>query len=102
MTKYIIPEEGKDWVLRTLDDNWRVYKSRVKSRCFTKYDNDEDRIRSKPPNIPLEQFKVLLKYWSDESVQKKATKCTASRSYVTDTHAVGRTSFAQLRNEMVC
>ncbi|KAL8094209.1 hypothetical protein AgCh_035912 [Apium graveolens] len=22
-TKYIIPEEGKDWVLKTLDDNWR-------------------------------------------------------------------------------
>ncbi|KAL8156690.1 hypothetical protein AgCh_001696 [Apium graveolens] len=56
MTKYIIPEEGKYWVLKTLDDNWRVYKSRVKSRCFKKFDNDMDRIKSKPANIPLNLF----------------------------------------------
>ncbi|KAK1373229.1 hypothetical protein POM88_029422 [Heracleum sosnowskyi] len=99
-TEYIIPEEGKYWVLKTLDDNWRVYKSHIKARCFTKYDNDEDRLKSKPPTIPLQQFKVLLKYWSDESVQEKAAKCQASRKNVTDTHKAGRTSFAQLRSQM--
>lgn len=88
-------------MLKTLDDNWRVYKSRVKSRCFTKFDNDEERLNSKPPTIPLEQFKVLLKYWSNELVQEKAAKCQESRKHVTDTHTAGRTSFAQLRSKMV-
>lgn len=52
-TKYIIPEEGKDWVMKSLDDNRSVYKSRIKSRHYSKYDNDEDRIRNKPATIPL-------------------------------------------------
>ncbi|KAL8121437.1 hypothetical protein AgCh_018240 [Apium graveolens] len=99
-TKYIIPEEGKNWVLKMLDDNWRVYKSRVKSRCFKKFDNDRDRIKSKPANIPLEQFMVMLKYWSDEAVQDKDENNIANRKKVTDTHTVGHTSFTQLRNKM--
>lgn len=100
-TKYIIPEEGRDWVLKTLDDNWRVYKSRVKSKHYNKYKNDEERIRNKPATIPLEQFKVLMKYWSDEAIQKRASKNLANRKKVTDTHTAGRTSFAQIRSEMV-
>ncbi|KAL8094205.1 hypothetical protein AgCh_035908 [Apium graveolens] len=98
--KYIILEEGKYWVLKTLDDNWRVYKSRVKSRYFKKFYNDRDRVKSKHVNIPLEQFMVILKYWSDEDVQDKVEKNVANRKKVTDTHIVGRTSFAQLCSKM--
>ncbi|XP_074340711.1 uncharacterized protein LOC141678320 isoform X2 [Apium graveolens] len=99
-TKYIIPEEGKDWVIRSLADDWRVYKSRVKSACYTKFDTDAERMKNRPANIPVEQFKVLLKYWSDESVKKKAETNKKNRKNVTDTHTAGRTSFAQIRNEM--
>ncbi|KAL8094206.1 hypothetical protein AgCh_035909 [Apium graveolens] len=37
---------------------------------------DRDRIKNKPPNIPLEQLMVILKYWSDQAVQDKAEKYT--------------------------
>ncbi|KAL8094211.1 hypothetical protein AgCh_035914 [Apium graveolens] len=60
-----------------------------------------DRIKSKPAKIPLEQFMVILKYWSDEAVQDKAEKNVANRKKVTDTHTVGRISFAQLRSKML-
>ena len=80
--RYIIPDEGKDWVLRTLDDNWRVYKSRIKSRCFKKFNNDRDRIKSKPANIPLEQFMALLRYWNDYFVEEKAGKNIANRKKI--------------------
>lgn len=33
-------------------------------------------------------------------MREKAAKCTANRKHVTDTHSVGRTSFAQLRSKM--
>ncbi|XP_074325248.1 uncharacterized protein LOC141662100 [Apium graveolens] len=59
-----------------------------------------DRIISKPANIPLEQFMVILKYWSDEAVQDKAEKNVANRKKVTYTHTAGRTIFAQLRSKM--
>ncbi|KAL8094216.1 hypothetical protein AgCh_035919 [Apium graveolens] len=93
-----VPEEEKNGWWEYV--KW-VYKSRVKSRYFKKFDNDMDRIIRKPAKIPLEQFMVILKYWSDEAMQEKARKNVANRKNVTDTHTVGRTSFAQLRSKMV-
>ncbi|KAL8094203.1 hypothetical protein AgCh_035906 [Apium graveolens] len=51
-----------------------------------------DRIKNKPANIQLEQFMVILKYWSDKAVQDKVEKNVANRKKVTDTHNVGRTT----------
>lgn len=88
--------------MRTIGDSWRVYKSRVKSRYYTRYDNDADRIKNKPKYIPINQFNVLLQYWGDETIQEKAAKNAANRKNVIDTHTSGRMSFAQIRNTMVC
>lgn len=46
-----------------------MHKSRVKKDHYTEYDSDEKRIENRPRDIPLEDFKVLLKYWADEGVQ---------------------------------
>ncbi|XP_063939733.1 uncharacterized protein LOC135148442 [Daucus carota subsp. sativus] len=99
-TKYIIPEEGKDWVLKTICDAWRMYKSRFKAEYYTKYDNDEDRLKNRPQSIPLEKFKILLQYWGDEKIKSTAVKNANNRRKVIDTHTAGRTSFAQIRNDM--
>ncbi|KAL8107919.1 hypothetical protein AgCh_024355 [Apium graveolens] len=72
--KFIIPEEGKDWVMKIVDESWRVYKSRFKSQYYIKYDTDEDQLKNRPHHILLEQFKSLLAYWSDETVKDKARK----------------------------
>ncbi|KAL8094405.1 hypothetical protein AgCh_036076 [Apium graveolens] len=71
-TKYIILEEGKGWVLRTMAELWRIHKSRVKAEYYTKYSTDKERLQNMPASIPLEKFKVLLEYWGDEDVQTKA------------------------------
>ena len=101
-TKYVIPEEGKDWVLKTICDAWRMYKSRFKAEYYTKYDNDEERLKRRPQSIPLEKFKILLQYWGDEKIKSTAVKNANNRRRVIDTHTAGRTSFAQIRNDMVC
>lgn len=89
-------------MLKTIADAWRVYKSRIKSKYYMPYDNDDDRLRNRPAIIPLEQFKVLLQYWADEHVKEKAAKNVANRKKLIDTHTSGRTSFAQIGNNMVC
>lgn len=60
----MIDETGKKWVLRTVNDLWRVYKSRLKEKHFTPYETDEERLAHKPENIPLKQFEHLLEYWN--------------------------------------
>lgn len=41
----------------------------MKAAYYTKYHTDEDRIAHRPNVIPLEDFKLLVKYWGDEAVQ---------------------------------
>nr|XP_017245333.1 PREDICTED: uncharacterized protein LOC108216991 [Daucus carota subsp. sativus] len=98
--KYIIPEEGKDWIMKTIDESWRVYKSRFKAHYYTKYDTDEDRLKNRPQHISLEQFKSLIAYWGDEFVKEKARKNVVNRQKVKDKHKAGRKSFAQIGNEI--
>lgn len=53
----------------TLNDSWRVYKSRVKKKYYSRFESDKERLENKPEDIPLEDFKQLLNYWADEEVQ---------------------------------
>nr|XP_017228538.1 PREDICTED: uncharacterized protein LOC108203844 [Daucus carota subsp. sativus] len=99
--RYIIPDEGKRWVYNTLNDAWRVYKSRVKAKHYNAFITDEERIEKRPDDIPLEDFKMLLKYWGDEEVQDMAFKNSARRSSFVDTHTMGPKTLAQVRNKMI-
>ncbi|WCJ37839.1 hypothetical protein M5689_018938 [Euphorbia peplus] len=98
--KYIIPEEGKPWVMHTIREAWKAYKCRIKANHYTCYDNDDERLEHKPDDIPLEEFKTLLNYWADEKVQKVAEKNPESRKKMTDIHTAGPRSFAQIKRNL--
>ncbi|KAJ8436297.1 hypothetical protein Cgig2_017434 [Carnegiea gigantea] len=67
--KYIIPSSAKKWVLQTIRDSWRVFKSRIKRDHYYKYDNDNARWENRPTRVLDSHFKVLLQYWNDSTVQ---------------------------------
>ncbi|XP_074362078.1 uncharacterized protein LOC141702275 [Apium graveolens] len=94
--KYIIPEEGRTFTLQTINDLWRLHKSRVKKDHYLQYDNDEDRLKNKPSFVSTEVFKVLLKYWGDEEIQRRSKTASENRALIVETHTAGRTSFAQI------
>ncbi|WOH15070.1 hypothetical protein DCAR_0934605 [Daucus carota subsp. sativus] len=77
-----------------------MHKSRFKAEYYSKYDNDEERLRNRPQSIPLEKFKILLQYWGHEKIKSTAAKNSNNRRKVIDTHTAGRKSFAQIGNEM--
>ncbi|GER26108.1 plant transposase, partial [Striga asiatica] len=70
--KFIISEEGKDYVLSSIGALWRTHKSRIKKRHYSKYDNDEERWENQPRSIPDEDFTELLNYWDLEEVKEQA------------------------------
>ncbi|KAK1351440.1 hypothetical protein POM88_054332 [Heracleum sosnowskyi] len=98
--RYIIPDNGRHWVDKTISTSWRVYKSRVKKKYYKKYETDDDRMANRPNTIPLEDFKLLVKYWGDEAVQELAEENEARRASVTDTHTLGPNSMAQVRENL--
>ena len=67
--KYIIPEEAKSWVFTTMSDQFRSHKSRIKRNYYTKYATDEERLENRPRDVSLEDWKILLAYWSDEKIK---------------------------------
>lgn len=56
-------------MLKSIRDCWRGYKSRIKTAHYKAYKTDEERLDNKPDNIPVEDFKVLLRYWADDEIQ---------------------------------
>ena len=63
-TKFIISEEGKDYVLAAVGRLWRRHKSIVKKKHFSAYDNDNDKLANAPDNIPKAYFQQLLDFWN--------------------------------------
>ncbi|KAL8108988.1 hypothetical protein AgCh_025182 [Apium graveolens] len=71
LERFDIAPEGEKSVYKTLNSSWKTHKSRVKQIHYLQYDNDKERIRNWPYFIPLEDFKMMLKYWSDDAVKKE-------------------------------
>lgn len=67
--KYIVPEDAKSWVKKTMSDQFRSYKSRIKRDHYSPYPTDEERLAHRPEEVPLSDWKILLNYWGDEKVQ---------------------------------
>ncbi|GER38827.1 plant transposase, partial [Striga asiatica] len=67
--KFIISDEGKEYVLSSIGALWRAHKSRIKKKHYFQYDNDEDRWDGRPESISDTQFKDLLNYWNLEEVK---------------------------------
>ncbi|KAJ8421379.1 hypothetical protein Cgig2_001121 [Carnegiea gigantea] len=50
------------WVLESIACTWRLFKCRLKSNHYYKYDNDVERWRHRPSRVPDSHFK-LSQYW---------------------------------------
>ncbi|KAL6580881.1 hypothetical protein OROMI_006804 [Orobanche minor] len=65
-----------------------------------KYDSDEKRTENRPQDIPLEDFKILLKYSADEGVQSLAEENAARRNSYADSHTLGRKNLAKVKEKL--
>ncbi|KAL6580437.1 hypothetical protein OROMI_008461 [Orobanche minor] len=99
-TLYDIPAHGGKYINMILNSLWRVHKSRVKKDHNTKYDSDEKRIENRPHDIPLEDFKILLKYWADEGVQSLVEENAARRNSYADPHTLGRKTLVEIKEKL--
>lgn len=52
-----------------MNSAWKLHKARMKQKFYSRYESDEERLENRTERIPLEDFKMLLKYWGDESVK---------------------------------
>ncbi|KAK1360862.1 hypothetical protein POM88_025391 [Heracleum sosnowskyi] len=60
----------------------------------------EETVLPPPPALPVDRTQIMRVPTNEGIVQEKAAKNLANRKKLTDTHTAGRTSFAQIRNQM--
>ena len=69
LKKYIISDEGKDFVLRSVGILWRRQECFVKKKHFKAYINNNDRLTNAPDSIPEAHVKDLTEYWNLDGIE---------------------------------
>ncbi|XP_049412527.1 uncharacterized protein LOC125875583 [Solanum stenotomum] len=59
-SKFLLPVEGKKWVMTGLRDAWRRHKQNIKEIFFDKNSTLEDMLAKRPDGIPDNQFCLLI------------------------------------------
>ncbi|KAJ1408487.1 putative transposase, Ptta/En/Spm, plant [Sesbania bispinosa] len=98
-SKFDIEERAKKWVLQTICSSWRSHKCRLKNKYFKPNMNDEYNLKNRPSIVPLEQWKILIKYWKSDLAKARSMKNRISRAKLTSMHTTGSKTFAEIHHE---
>ncbi|CAI8592939.1 unnamed protein product [Vicia faba] len=98
--KFILPVEARDWIETTVREAWRIYKHKIKKNHFLMYSNMTERLKNRPPNVPIAQFKSLCAYWSKETIQAISENNTRNRAQLKWMHRMGPKNFALTREKV--
>ncbi|XP_047271254.1 uncharacterized protein LOC107852794 [Capsicum annuum] len=78
--KYDISNNGKEWVMRSIDAAFRGYRSRFKKDHFYAYTNDEIRRAKRPTSVLELVFEDLLEYWNLEEAKDEIERVETQES----------------------
>ncbi|KAL0289227.1 UNVERIFIED_CONTAM: hypothetical protein Sradi_7077200 [Sesamum radiatum] len=96
----MLPPKAKNVVLADLKDIWRRWKHEIKVKYFLPHIDDPEYLSHSPTErVEQDQWKELVIYWTDEDVQKIASKNSLNVSKKQCLHRTGRTSFAVMEQE---
>ncbi|KAH0754740.1 hypothetical protein KY290_025010 [Solanum tuberosum] len=96
-SKFLLPVEGKKWVMTGLRDAWRRYKEKIKENFFDKNSTLEDMLAKRPDGIPDNQFRQLIEYWKPPTVQAICEMNSQNRKKQKWRHRMGPINFARVR-----
>ncbi|KAL4393717.1 hypothetical protein AHAS_Ahas02G0079900 [Arachis hypogaea] len=83
-SNFILPKEGKEWVMTGVREVWKGYKTRIKGKHFEIYNNIENMLKNRPLDIP-----EALSRLNSENRKKQQHQ-----------HRMRPISFAKVRNKM--
>ncbi|KAD4585478.1 hypothetical protein E3N88_23079 [Mikania micrantha] len=99
--KYDVPDGAKAWVLKSIGQSYKVHKCRFKQKHFYQFKDNKTRWNNRPNNIPEDDFRQLLRLWSNKNVEQRCARAKQSRMSQKNMHTAGPKSFARIHEEMV-
>ncbi|XP_074307836.1 uncharacterized protein LOC141642789 [Silene latifolia] len=100
LLKYMVPAEGKDWVIKTIGSAWRVHKCRFKRKHYYSYSDDKSRWQNRSKTVPDEDFLKLLSKWKKKAEKMRCSRNKDHRLSQRNMHTIGAKSFAVVREKM--
>ncbi|XP_057734542.1 uncharacterized protein LOC130949978 [Arachis stenosperma] len=73
-TKFFLPDSGEKWVIQAIRDAWKRFKRKIKQKHFVPYDNIEDMVKNRPPQVP--ESGAPMKISKYDLILQRATKET--------------------------
>ncbi|KAL4580745.1 hypothetical protein LXL04_016947 [Taraxacum kok-saghyz] len=99
LTKFDIDPDCRKWVMLSIRNKWRTFKSRLKANHYDVHETDEDRLADRDERVPPHQWSALVSHWSSEKSQNYSAKLKAISSRVKFRHTAGPKSYARIREE---
>ncbi|KAL2931523.1 Stomatal closure-related actin-binding protein 2, partial [Bienertia sinuspersici] len=94
LEKFMIPPEGRSWVLETVNLSWRGYKSKLKKMYLEAVEKGSNL------DEPEDELKDLISYWNTSPAKEQSKKNKRNRKKLDDMHTMGPSSYAALRHKL--
>ncbi|XP_052623240.1 bromodomain-containing factor 2 isoform X2 [Lactuca sativa] len=99
LSKFDIDPSCRRWVLLSIRNKWRTFKSRLKANHYDVHETDEDRLADRDQRVPPDQWSALVSQWSSEKSQSISAKLKATCARIKFRHTAGPKSYARIREE---
>ncbi|KAL2931275.1 2 3-dihydroxyphenylpropionate/2 3-dihydroxicinnamic acid 1 2-dioxygenase [Bienertia sinuspersici] len=99
LEKFMIPPEGRSWVLETVNLSWRGYKSKLKKMYLEAVEKGSN-LDELYELVPEDELKDLISYWNTSPVKEQSKKNKRNREKLDDMHTMGPSSYAALRHKL--
>ncbi|KAL2922119.1 Palmitoleoyl-protein carboxylesterase NOTUM [Bienertia sinuspersici] len=100
LEKFMIPPEGRSWVLETVNLSWRGYKSKLKKMYLEAVEKGSN-LDELYELVPEDELKDLISYWNTSLAKEQSKKNKRNREKLDDMHTMGPCSYAALRHKLV-
>ncbi|KAL2929879.1 Chromodomain-helicase-DNA-binding protein 7, partial [Bienertia sinuspersici] len=97
--KFMIPPEGRSWVLETVNLSWRGYKSKLK-KMYLEVVEKGSNLDELYELVPEDELKGLISYWNTSSAKEQSKKNKRNREKLDDMHTMGPSFYAALCHKL--
>ncbi|KAL2905170.1 putative glutamate--tRNA ligase cytoplasmic, partial [Bienertia sinuspersici] len=97
LEKYMIAPEGRRWVMETVNDTWRQFKSRVKQKYLDALEYGGSKWNELCELVPEDELNDLIAYWNTSPAKQEEKR---NRQVLDDMHTMGPKSYAILRHKL--
>ncbi|KAL2931087.1 putative glutamate--tRNA ligase cytoplasmic, partial [Bienertia sinuspersici] len=96
LQKYMIAPEGRCWVMETVNDTWRQFKSEVKQKYLDALEYGGSKWNELCELVAEDELNDLIAYWNTSPAKKNKR----NRQVLDDMHTMGPKSYAILRHKL--